>query len=160
MIPAMDIVVSSLGVLYVGSMTNVRHKDPMTILKNGYIVTAVSPLLQCVPAPRRCHLRSFVLRPQTPTHQAAAAVGFFLICRTLLAPPSAPQAWLHFAGCGVCGMLTAYVFIGSTQYYTDYAYHPVRSIAEVKRRQQLAQFWLPHTLTLTLSPGQHDRPRH
>jgi H+-translocating diphosphatase len=27
-------------------------------------------------------------------------------------------------------MATSYIFIYSTQYYTDYAFHPVRSIAE------------------------------
>ncbi len=32
---------SSLGILYVGTMGNARHKDPMTIMKQGYIVTAV-----------------------------------------------------------------------------------------------------------------------
>lgn len=38
---AMDIVVSSLGILYVGSSSSLQHKDPMTILKGGYYVTAV-----------------------------------------------------------------------------------------------------------------------
>ena len=42
---AMDIIVSSLGILYVGaSSANAHHKDPMTILKGGYYVTAVSRL--------------------------------------------------------------------------------------------------------------------
>ncbi len=98
---AMDIVVSSLGILYVSSTGQVRHQDPMTILKGGYYVTATS-----------------------------AIVGFLLTCRILLSVPDAPQAWMHFAGCGAMGMFTSYVFIVSTQYYTDYAYYPVRSIAE------------------------------
>ena len=50
--------------------------------------------------------------------------------RVLLYVDDAPQAWLHFAGCGIMGMATSYIFIASTQYYTDYAFHPVRSIAE------------------------------
>jgi H+-translocating diphosphatase len=50
-------------------------------------------------------------------------------CRTLLYVESTPSAWLHFLGCGIMGMLTSYVFITSTQYNTDYAYHPVKSIA-------------------------------
>lgn len=62
--------------------------------------------------------------------QVAASLGFLLTTRFLLNPAEAPGAWLHFAGCGVLGMATSYVFIGSTQYYTDYAFHPVRSIAE------------------------------
>lgn len=60
----------------------------------------------------------------------AASFGFLLTTRLLLNPAEAPGAWLHFAGCGALGMATSYVFIGSTQYYTDYAFHPVRSIAE------------------------------
>jgi len=30
----------------------------------------------------------------------------------------APTAWMHFAACGILGMVTSYVFIASTQYYT------------------------------------------
>lgn len=101
----MDILVSSLGVLYVGNVAtvNARHKNPMTILKSGYLVTA-----------------------------SCATLGFLLICWTLLSPPTAPEAWKHFFTCGLCGMLTSYVIVLSTQYFTDYAYFPVRSIAEVR----------------------------
>ena len=49
--------------------------------------------------------------------------------RTLLYVESAPSVWLHYLGCGCMGMLTSYVFITSTQYNTDYAYAPVKSIA-------------------------------
>mmetsp|Transcript_65031 Transcript_65031/g.89378 ORF Transcript_65031/g.89378 Transcript_65031/m.89378 type:complete len:399 (-) Transcript_65031:304-1500(-) len=41
-----------------------------------------------------------------------------------------PQVWMHFSGCGVVGMITAYVIMSSTQYFTDYAYEPVKSIAK------------------------------
>ena len=58
-------------------------------------------------------------------------MGFVLICWTMLAPASAPEAWKHFCGAGFCGIFCSYVFIFNTQYYTDYAYPPVRSIAEV-----------------------------
>ncbi|EWM23680.1 pyrophosphate-energized membrane proton pump 2 [Nannochloropsis gaditana] len=98
---ALDIVVSSLGIMYVGSTSQVHAKDPMNVLKGGYYVTAT-----------------------------AAAVGFVFTCWLLLSVPDMPQAWLHFAGCGALGMLTSYIFIASTQYYTDYEYYPVRSIAE------------------------------
>lgn len=57
-------------------------------------------------------------------------VGFLLIARGLLHVPEIPSAWLHFAGCGILGQLVSLVFIASTQYYTDYAFYPVRSIAE------------------------------
>lgn len=38
---AMDIVVSSLGILYVGSGDHTQNRDPMAVLKGGYYVTAV-----------------------------------------------------------------------------------------------------------------------
>jgi hypothetical protein len=38
---AMDIVVSSVGILYVGASGHMQHKDPMTILTGGYRVSAV-----------------------------------------------------------------------------------------------------------------------
>ena len=50
-------------------------------------------------------------------------------CSWLLYSEVAPNAWLHYFGCGAMGMLTSYVFIMSTQYNTDYAYYPVQSIA-------------------------------
>ncbi|CAB1114805.1 unnamed protein product [Ectocarpus sp. CCAP 1310/34] len=61
---------------------------------------------------------------------ALALTGFAIISRWLLYVEDSPSAWLHFFGCGIVGMVTAYVFILSTQYYTDYVYAPVRSIAE------------------------------
>jgi inorganic pyrophosphatase len=60
---------------------------------------------------------------------ALAAVVFALLTRGMLAEPSAPGAWLNFYGCGLVGMATSYVFLMTTQYYTDYQYAPVRSIA-------------------------------
>ena len=36
----------------------------------------------------------------------------------------APDAWWHFALCGLVGIVTCYLFIIITQYYTDYAYGP------------------------------------
>lgn len=74
--------------------------DPMTILKRGYFVSA-----------------------------GLAMVGFVFACWWLLSTPAAPRAWLHFVLCGFVGMVTSIVFIKSTQYYTDYAYPPVRDIA-------------------------------
>jgi len=40
-----------------------------------------------------------------------------------------PYAWMHYALCGVIGMITSYIFVASTNYYTDYAFSPVRLIA-------------------------------
>lgn len=100
MIHAFDICVSSVGILVVGRGAP-PNADPMVVLKRGYIV-AIS----------------------------LAFLGFVFASRWLLATPNHPGAWLNFLGCGVVGMLTSYVFILSTQYYTDYAYEPVRSIAQ------------------------------
>lgn len=40
-----------------------------------------------------------------------------------------PSAWLHYFLCGCVGMANSFVFITSTQYFTDYAHRPVRDIA-------------------------------
>lgn len=44
-----------------------------------------------------------------------ALTGFAMISRWLLYVESAPAAWMHFFGCGIVGMVTAYIFILSTQ---------------------------------------------
>ena len=54
--------------------------------------------------------------------------GFFILCRMLLYVPAQPSAWLWFAGCGVIGIITAYLFVIITQYYTDYEYPMVQKI--------------------------------
>lgn len=59
-----------------------------------------------------------------------AVVGFLLCVRILLHSEEAPSAWIHFAGCGFVGIVNGYVFIQSTQYFTDYEFKPVRDIAE------------------------------
>eukprot|EP00500_Bicosoecida_sp_ms1_P002290 CAMPEP_0203811278 /NCGR_PEP_ID=MMETSP0115-20131106/3464_1 /ASSEMBLY_ACC=CAM_ASM_000227 /TAXON_ID=33651 /ORGANISM="Bicosoecid sp, Strain ms1" /LENGTH=798 /DNA_ID=CAMNT_0050720099 /DNA_START=197 /DNA_END=2593 /DNA_ORIENTATION=+ len=100
MIHAFDICVSSIGILVVGRR-GAADADPMVLLKKGYLVAIT-----------------------------LAFLGFVFASRWLLATPNHPGAWVHFLGCGVVGMLTSYVFILSTQYYTDYAYEPVRSIAQ------------------------------
>jgi H(+)-translocating pyrophosphatase len=38
--------------------------------------------------------------------------------------------WTYFAGCGFVGISVSYIFILSTQYYTDYKYGPVQGIAK------------------------------
>ena len=54
---------------------------------------------------------------------ALAVVGFYFITYYLL------EAFNFFL-CGITGMVCAYIIVLSTQYYTDYAYKPVQSIAE------------------------------
>jgi K(+)-stimulated pyrophosphate-energized sodium pump len=77
-----------------------EDEDPMHALNRGYMATAV-----------------------------LAAVGFAAGTWWLLNPATAPSAWWHFALCGVIGIATSIAFVYITQYYTEYRYRPVRSIA-------------------------------
>ena len=61
---------------------------------------------------------------------AVALAGFGLACFWLLDVEGAPAAWRHFLGCGLCGFGTAFVCMRASRYYTDYAFEPVRRIAE------------------------------
>ena len=98
---ALEIVACSLGMLRVQKASVGGAENPMDPLKRGYAVAF-----------------------------ALALAGFAAICRLLLHTPRAPAAWLHFFACAIVGIVNGYVFIVSTQYYTDYAYKPVRDIAE------------------------------
>src|SRR5664280_858927 len=54
-----------------------------------------------------------------------AMVGFFIASKWLLGP-----VYLNFFYCGVIGILVSLAFVYVTQYYTEYKYRPVHSIAE------------------------------
>jgi inorganic pyrophosphatase len=58
-----------------------------------------------------------------------AIVIFWATARFMLHTPVAPDAWWHFALCGMVGIVMSYLLILSTQYYTDYKHDPVKSIA-------------------------------
>jgi K(+)-stimulated pyrophosphate-energized sodium pump len=60
---------------------------------------------------------------------ALTALGFGIGCYWLLRSSQAPQAWWHFWLCGLIGLAAAMAFVYITQYYTEYKYRPVRSIA-------------------------------
>ena len=79
-------------------------EDPMNALNRGYYVAVVLAM-------------------------AAFAFASWL----LLDHPSAPNAWWHFFLCGVIGVLTSVAFVYITQYYTEYKYRPVLSIAEASK---------------------------
>jgi H+-translocating diphosphatase len=98
---AMDILVSSVGIAFVGMTRDTANADPMKALQQGYRVAL-----------------------------ALSIVGFFIITRWLLAVPDNPGVPFKFFLCGLVGMACAYVIVLSTQYYTDYNYRPVQSIAE------------------------------
>ncbi|PIN08859.1 Inorganic diphosphatase [Handroanthus impetiginosus] len=99
-----DLVISSIGIF---SIRNTRDsgiigavEDPMSILQKGYSVTII-----------------------------LAVLTFGLSTRLMLYTEQAPSAWLNFALCGLVGILTAYVFVWITKYYTDYKHEPVRTLA-------------------------------
>lgn len=102
---AFDIVVSSIGVMGVVAPSEAEAKrpghNPMTELQRGYMISI-----------------------------GLAFACFAGTTRMLLYSDDAPSAWINFLGCGIVGMITAYVFVKSTQYFTDYEYYPVRSIAQ------------------------------
>ncbi len=58
-----------------------------------------------------------------------AMIGFFVASRWLLGE----QFYLNFFFCGVIGVLTSVAFVYITQYYTEYHYRPVKSIAEASQ---------------------------
>lgn len=95
----------ALGILasIVGIMTvKVKgEEDPMKALNRGYYVSA-----------------------------GLAIIGFAVATKLLLASDFAPNAWLYFLACGVVGVLTSVAFVYITQYYTEFKYRPVKSIAE------------------------------
>jgi K(+)-stimulated pyrophosphate-energized sodium pump len=64
---------------------------------------------------------------------ALAIVGLAIASRWLLYAASAPQAWWHFLLAGLVGVLTALAFVFITQYYTEFRYRPVLSIAEASK---------------------------
>ena len=77
-----------------------EDEDPMHALNRGYMWTAL-----------------------------LAAAGFVGGTYWLLNPASHADAWWHFALCGVIGIATSIAFVYITQYYTEYRYRPVKSIA-------------------------------
>jgi K(+)-stimulated pyrophosphate-energized sodium pump len=77
-----------------------EDEDPMRALNRGYWLTAF-----------------------------LAGVGFLVAARWLLNPAAAPDAWWHFFLCGTIGVVTSIAFVYITQYYTEYRYRPVKSIA-------------------------------
>jgi K(+)-stimulated pyrophosphate-energized sodium pump len=97
------LIASIVGVMTVSTR---EDGDPMHALNRGFYVTAILGL-----------------------------IGFAIASRWLLGSPmqAAPDAWWHFLICGVIGLLMSIAFLLITQYYTEYAYAPVRSIAEASQ---------------------------
>lgn len=98
----------ALGILAsIAGILSVKVKgdeDPMKALNRGYYVSA-----------------------------GLAMVGFAIATKLLLANDFAPNAWLYFLACGIIGVLTSVAFVFITQYYTEFKYRPVKSIAEASQ---------------------------
>ncbi|MBI2358199.1 MAG: sodium-translocating pyrophosphatase, partial [Deltaproteobacteria bacterium] len=103
---AFGLLASVAGVLTVKSD---ERGDPMTALNRGFYVASILAIIGFYVATR------WLLRVEPATH------------------PEAEAAWLYFFLCGVIGILTSQAFLYITQYYTEYKYRPVRSIAEASQ---------------------------
>lgn len=103
---AFGLIASIIGIVIVKTE---EKGDPMAALNRGYYVTSI-----------------------------LAIVGLFVAARWLLTVdptvyPEAASAWFYFFLCGVVGIATAQAFVYITQYYTEYKYRPVKSIAEASQ---------------------------
>lgn len=98
------LVASSLGVVAsiigIFSVRTREDQDPMQALNRGFWLTAI-----------------------------VATALFIGAAKLMLASETAPDAWWHFAACGVIGVATSVAFLYITQYYTESRYRPVQSIA-------------------------------
>jgi len=102
---AFDILVSTIGIMCVkgpsaSDTTPLEQQDPMTPMKRGY---AVSVFL--------------------------ASILLIFACWWMLASPDAPNAWINYSAAGISGIVCSWIFMLSSQYYTDYIYKPVQDIA-------------------------------
>ena len=130
------LVVGSLGLLCsivgVMSVSTTEDADPMKALNRGYYITA-----------------------------ALVSVAFFFACKWLLVTPAAPDAWMAYFGCGMIGILTSIAFVFITQYYTEYRYRPVLSIADASQTgpRHEHHHGLGGRNGIDCSPGVHHRYR-
>jgi len=99
---AFGLIASIIGIMSVKAK---EDEDPMNALNRGYYVT------------------SFL-----------AMIGFGIASYWIFGTGSvanfAPHAWWHFFISGIIGVVTSVLFLWITQYYTEYKYSPVKSIAE------------------------------
>ncbi|MBX9929830.1 MAG: sodium-translocating pyrophosphatase [Gemmatimonadaceae bacterium] len=102
------LVIGALGlvcsIIGVMSVRTAEDADPMAALNRGYCLTAV-----------------------------LVSVAIFFACKWLLVTPDAPDAWWHYFICAMIGVATSVAFVFITQYYTEYRYRPVLSIAEASQ---------------------------
>lgn len=140
MVHSFDLVVSAIGIASIKSTRDPSSKsvveDPMVILQKGYSITLGLAVLAFTGVSsshcRNQRLISIVL----PLLEVCTTILLTrMLCeivqstRWLLYTEQAPSAWIHFALCGLVGIITAYSFVWISQYYTDYKYEPVRTLA-------------------------------
>src|SRR2546427_1518085 len=96
------VIASIVGVYVVRAR---EEESPMAALNRGYLVTTI-----------------------------IAAILFAIAAWAMLQPPAASGAdawtWLRFWLCGLAGMITAFLYVWITQYYTEARYRPVREIVK------------------------------
>jgi K(+)-stimulated pyrophosphate-energized sodium pump len=100
---ALGIVACIVGIMMV-RMDKAETIDPMQALNRGYYFAVV-----------------------------LAMAAFGGATYWLLNSPGAPNAWWHFFLCGIIGVLTSVAYVFITQYYTEYRFRPVQSIAEASK---------------------------
>lgn len=106
---SLDLIVSTIAVFCVKTKTGMpshtrdygEMEDPLDVMKRGYYISLVLALF-----------------------------GLFFICKNFLYIPQLPNAYLWFFACSTVGVVVSFLFIKITQYYTDYTYGPVQSIAK------------------------------
>src|SRR6266487_2689535 len=81
-----------------------EDESPMAALNRGYLVATV-----------------------------LAAILFGVAAWAMLQPPASsgadPLTWIRYWACGIVGMITAFLYVWITQYYTEAKYRPVKEIA-------------------------------
>ncbi len=128
LIHALDLVVSSVGVMSarVKPGANIDVADALEASKRGLLsrdADGASKAIANMEDPLA------VLKRGYRTSLMLSCIGVVVCSRTLLHTDAYPDAWWKFAGCGLLGLCNAIVFLQLAQYYTDYAYEPVRRIA-------------------------------
>jgi H(+)-translocating pyrophosphatase len=109
LVHTLDLMVSTIGIFFVKTKPGMPQlktdygdlEDPLDILKRGYYVSL-----------------------------SLAILGLFWICKTFLYVEKYPNAYLCFFACSVIGVCVSFLFVIITQYYTDYNFGPVQSIAK------------------------------
>jgi K(+)-stimulated pyrophosphate-energized sodium pump len=61
---------------------------------------------------------------------AISAVCIYIVAYMCLDVPENKKAWFLFGSCGLVGIVISLLFVFITQYYTDYRFRPVKSIAK------------------------------